>query len=45
MDDYILNYQFAAFASAKEMFRAGYITKEQFNEFIEYNDLHFCANY
>lgn len=40
--DYLLNYQFGSYEWARDMLRGGYITKEAFTDFIEYNNLHFC---
>lgn len=41
----LLNYLLGSYHYALDSLHGGYITKEDFNAFVNYNDLHFCANW
>ncbi len=41
----LLNYLLGSYHCALDSLHGGYITKEDFDAFVDYNDLHFCANW
>lgn len=41
----LFDYLLESYYYALDLLHGGYITKEAFDEFVDYNDLHFCKNY
>lgn len=41
----LFNYSLTSFEYARDMLKGGYITKESFDEFVQFNDLTWCANW